>query len=193
MNQTAQLASASELVDRAVGRVKRRLIAFMLWMYLFSYLDRANIGYAKQAYQAATGVSEAAFALGAGVFFLTYALFEIPSNIMLHRVGARIWLARIMIVWGLISAATIFAKTDRSFALVRLLLGAAEAGFFPGSILYLTYWFPAHARGQVMGIFYFGAPLALTLGGPLSGMLLEMDGAFGLQGWQLMFAVEGLM
>src|ERR1043165_1971723 len=115
MNQTAQLASASELVDRAVGRVKRRLIAFMLWMYLFSYLDRANIGYAKQAYQAATGLSDAAFALGAGLFFITYALFEIPSNLILHRVGARVWMARIMILWGLISAGMVFAKGDRSF------------------------------------------------------------------------------
>jgi sugar phosphate permease len=189
----SQLPAEAQVLERAISRAKRRLIPFMLLMYLLSYLDRANIGYAKQAYQAATGVSEAAFALGAGIFFLTYALFEIPSNLMLHRVGARVWMARIMIVWGLISAAMLFAKSDRSFSVVRLLLGAAEAGFFPGSILYLTYWFPAHARGQVMAIFYFGSPLALMLGGPLSGILLDLDGAFGLAGWQLMFAVEGLM
>jgi sugar phosphate permease len=181
------------VLDRAVARGKRRLIPFMLLMYLLAYLDRANIGYAKQAYQAATGVSDAAFAFGAGIFFLTYALFEIPSNLMLHRVGARIWLSRIMITWGLISAATVFATNDRSFAIVRLLLGTAEAGFFPGSILFLTYWFPAQARGQIMGIFYFGAPLAMILGGPLSGVLLDLDGKFGLRGWQLMFAVEGLL
>jgi sugar phosphate permease len=188
-----QPAPNQEILDRAVGRAKRRLLPFMLLMYLLSYLDRANIGYAKQAYQAATGVTDAAFAFGAGAFFLTYALFEIPSNLIMHRVGARIWMARIMIVWGLFSAAMVFAKSDTSFSAIRLLLGAAEAGFFPGSILYFTYWFPVHVRGQVMGIFYFGSPLALMLGGPLSGMLLELDGTFGLQGWQLMFAVEGLM
>lgn len=189
----SQLSPNPEVLDRAISRAKWRLIPFMLLMYLLSYLDRANIGYAKQAYQAATGVSDAAFALGAGVFFLTYALFEVPSNLILHRVGARIWMARIMVVWGLVSASMAFAKSDHSFSAVRLLLGAAEAGFFPGSILYLTYWFPAQARGQVMAIFYFGSPLAMMVGGPLSGMLLEMGGTFGLQGWQLMFVVEGLM
>jgi len=181
------------VLDRAIRRGKRRLIPFLLLMYVLAYLDRANIGYAKQAYQAATGISDAAFAFGAGVFFLTYALFEVPSNLMLHRLGARVWMARIMISWGVVSASMVFASSDRSFSVVRLLLGAAEAGFFPGAILFLTYWFPARARGQVMGIFYFGAPLALILGGPLSGMLLDLDGKFGLQGWQLMFLVEGLM
>ncbi len=189
----SQLAPNPDVLDRAIGRAKRRLIPFMLLMYLLSYLDRANIGYAKQAFQVATGVSDAAFAFGAGAFFLTYALFEIPSNLILHRVGARRWMARIMVSWGLISAAMVFAKSDTSFSVLRLLLGAAEAGFFPGSILFLTYWFPAQARGQVMAIFYFGAPLALMLGGPLSGMLLDLGGKFGAQGWQLMFAVEGLM
>ncbi len=181
------------VVDRAISRAKYRLLPFMLLMYLLAYLDRANIGYAKQAYRAATGVSEAAFAFGAGAFFVTYALFEVPSNLLLHRIGARIWMARIMVVWGLISAAMAFAKTDTSFSVVRLLLGVAEAGFFPGCVVYLTYWFPARARGQVLAIFYFGAPLALMLGGPLSGMLLELHGVFGLQGWQIMFLVEGLM
>jgi sugar phosphate permease len=189
----AQLQPDLEVVERAIRRAKRRLLPFMLLMYLLSYLDRANIGYAKQAYQAATGISDAAFAFGAGIFFLTYALFEVPSNIALHRIGARAWMSRIMITWGLISAAMVFASGDKSFSVLRLLLGATEAGFFPGSILYLTYWFPAPARGQVMGIFYFGAPLALILGGPLSGFLLDLHGAFGLQGWQLMFAVEGLL
>jgi MFS family permease len=120
-------------------------------------------------------------------------LFEIPSNLILHRVGARRWMARIMASWGLISAAMVFANSDTSFSVLRLLLGAAEAGFFPGSILFLTYWFPAQARGQIMAIFYFGAPLAFMLGGPLSGMLLDLGGRFGVQGWQLMFTVEGLM
>src|SRR6185436_10632783 len=130
---------------------------------------------------------------GAGAFFLTYALFEIPSNLMLHRLGARIWMARIMIIWGLLSAAMAFARNDTSFSILRLLLGAAEAGFFPGSILFLTYWFPARARGQVMALFYFGAPLALMFGGPLSGLLLDLNGTFGFEGWQIMFAIEGLL
>ncbi|MBI3854033.1 MAG: MFS transporter [Verrucomicrobia bacterium] len=189
----SQLAPNPEVLDRAIRRAKWRLIPFMLLMYLLCYLDRANIGFAKQSFQAATGVSDAAFAFGAGAFFITYALFEIPSNLILHRVGARRWMARIMVSWGLISAAMIFAKSDTSFSVLRLLLGAAEAGFFPGSILFLTYWFPAQARGQIMAIFYFGAPLALMFGGPLSGMLLDFGSRFGVQGWQLMFAVEGLL
>lgn len=165
----------------------------MLLMYVFAYLDRANIGFAKQAYQASTGISERVFAFGASVFFLTYALLEVPSNLMLHRVGARRWMARIMVMWGLISAGMAFARDETTFTVLRLLLGAAEAGFFPGSILFLTYWFPAKERGQVMGVFYFGAPIAMMLGGPVSGKLLELEGLFGLHGWQLMFLVEGLL
>ncbi len=189
----ASALGQSEVLDRAIHRAKWRLLPFLLLMYLFAYLDRANIGYAKQAYQAATGISNAAFAFGAGAFFVTYALFEVPSNLILHRVGARLWLARIMVLWGIISAVMMFANTDTSFWVVRSFLGAAEAGFFPGCILYFTYWFPAKARGQVMAIFYFGSPLALMLGGPLSGMLLELQGLMGLHGWQWMFLVEGLL
>src|SRR5262245_54766804 len=124
----------SDTETLAIRRAKYRLIPFMLLMYVLSYLDRANIGYAKQAYQTATGVTDAALSFVAGLFFLTYTFFEIPSKLILHRVGARRWMARIMVVWGLVSAAMIFAKNDRSFSMVRLLLGAAEAGFFPGSI-----------------------------------------------------------
>src|SRR5437762_2882612 len=182
MNAMSQLAPNPEVLDRAIGRAKRRLIPFMLLMYLLCYLDRANIGYAKQVFQAATGVSDAAFAFGAGAFFLTYALFEIPSNLILHRVGARRWMARIMVTWGLISSAMIFAKSDTTFSLLRLLLGAAEAGFFPGSILFLTYWFPAQARDQILAIFYFGAPLALMLGGPMPDCAGSAD-----RGWWRFF------
>jgi sugar phosphate permease len=182
-----------DALQSAVRRAGRRLIPFLLLMYVMSYLDRANIGYAKQAYQAATGVSDAAFALGAGIFFLTYALFEVPSNLALHWLGARVWMARIMVTWGLVAASMIFAHSATAFLTIRLLLGAAEAGFFPGSILYLTYWFPANSRGKVMAWFYFGAPLAMMLGGPTSGVLLDLDGTWGLQGWQLMFLVEGLL
>lgn len=185
-------ASAPPL-DRVVVRVLRRLIPFLLLMYLLSFLDRSNIGFAKDNFQADTGLSDAAYALGAGVFFIGYALFEVPSNLIMHRVGARLWMCRIMVTWGVISAAMMFAHTETAFYVLRFLLGVAEAGFFPGVILYLTYWVPARYRGRATGLFYFGAPLAFILGGPLSGGLLDLDGVAGLHGWQWMFVVEGLL
>jgi predicted MFS family arabinose efflux permease len=184
---------ADEVLDRAIARSRARLVPFLLLMYVLSFLDRANIGFAKQAFQASAGISDAAYAFGAGLFFLTYALFEVPSNLIMHRVGARRWMCRIMVSWGLVSAAMMFATDETTFYLLRLLLGIAEAGFFPGVILYLTYWFPNRTRGQIMGLFYFGAPLAFIVGGPLSGLLLEMHGAGGLEGWQWMFLIEGLL
>lgn len=183
---------ADKLLDQSIARARRRLLPFLLLMYIVSVLDRANIGFAKQALQSSRGISEAAYALGAGLFFCTYSLFEIPSNLILHKVGAKIWLSRIMISWGLISAATMFVTGDTSFYCLRLLLGAAEAGFFPGVILYLTYWFPNKTRGEILGLFYFGAPLSFILGSPLSGLLIEMRPWFGLAGWQWMFCIEGL-
>ena len=184
---------AEDSLDRSIVRARRRLIPFLLFMYVVSFLDRANIGFAKLALQQSTGISEAAYALGAGLFFVSYALLEVPSNLILHRVGAKAWMSRIMVTWGLASAATMFATGPISFCLLRLLLGAAEAGFFPGVILYLTYWFPNNKRGQILGLFYLGAPLAFILGGPLSGSLLQLHGVGRLQGWQWMFLVEGLM
>ncbi len=177
----------------AVARARNRLMPFLILMYLLAFLDRTNLGMAKQALHAQVGISDAWFALGAGIFFVGYALFEVPSNLVLHRVGARIWLARIMIVWGIVAACTMFVTGGRSFVVLRLLLGLAEAGFFPGVILYLTYWFPPENRGRVLGMFYFGYPLALTLGTPFSGLLLGFDGVWGLAGWQWMFLVEGLL
>ena len=166
---------------------------FLILMYMLAFLDRANVGVAKQALHAQAGISDAWFALGAGIFFVGYALFEVPSNLVLHRVGARTWLGRIMITWGIVAACTMFVTGGRSFTALRLLLGLAEAGFFPGVILYLTYWFPPEYRGRVLGMFYFGYPLALTLGTPFSGLLLGFDGLLGLAGWQWMFLVEGLL
>ncbi len=189
----ASAYDTGSVLESAFRLARRRLVPFLLLMYVLSFLDRANIGFAKQAFQASSGISDAAYALGAGLFFLTYALLEVPSNLIMHRVGARIWMARIMVTWGLVSAAMMFAAGEFSFYALRLLLGAAEAGFFPGVILYLTYWFPHGSRGQVMGLFYFGAPLAFIFGGPLSGLLLEFHGLAGLQGWQWMFLVEGLL
>lgn len=183
---------AAGLQSSAVAKAAGRLIPFLLLLYVLAFLDRANVGFAKQALQRDTGLTEAAYALGAGLFFVGYALFEVPSNLMLHRFGARLWLSRIMVTWGLVSAAMAWARSDTIFYTLRFLLGVAEAGFFPGVILYLTYWFPSAVRGRMLGLFYFGAPIALTLGGPLSGLLLEADGLLGLGGWRWMFLVEGL-
>ncbi len=177
----------------AITKARWRLMPLLLVMYLIAMLDRTNIGFAKQALHTEVGVSDAAFALGASVFFVTYAVFELPSNLILHRVGARVWMCRIMVSWGLVAAAMMFTRGSYSFVGLRLLLGAAEAGFFPGAILYMTYWFPASERGRVLGLFYFGFPIALTLGSPLSGGLLALDGALGLAGWQWMFLIEGLL
>jgi predicted MFS family arabinose efflux permease len=175
------------------SKVMRRLLPFLLLMYVLAFLDRANIGFAQKALQHDTGLSNAAFAFGAGVFFVGYALFEVPSNLLLHRVGARAWMCRIMVTWGLVSAAMCLAHTPAAFYSLRFLLGVAEAGFFPGVIYYLTHWFPQAARARAVGVFYFGAPLAFIFGSPLSGSLLEMHGMLGLAGWQWLFLIEGAL
>ena len=162
-------------------------------MYVVSFLDRANIGFAKQALQTSVGISESTYALGAGLFFISYSLCGFPSNLILHKIGAKIWISFLMVGWGLASMATMFVTGATSFYLLRLLLGVLEAGFFPGAILYLTYWFPNRVRGQITGLFYLGVPLALILGGPLSGFLLEMHPLGNLQNWQWMFLVEGFV
>lgn len=176
----------------AVAKATRRLLPFLALMLILAFLDRANIGFAKNAYQAETGISDAAYALGAGIFFIGYALFEVPSNLILHRVGARLWLSRIMISWGLVSAAMMFAHTPTQLYVLRFLLGVCEAGFYPGVLLYLTYWFPAKQRARATGLFYLGVPLSLVIGSPLSGWLLTHHGILGLSNWQWMFVVEGV-
>ncbi|GAB7537014.1 MFS transporter [Burkholderia sp. 3C] len=181
------------LLGDAIRRVTRRLLPFLLLMYVMAFLDRANVGFAKAQFQLDTGVSDAAYAFGAGIFFVGYALVEVPSNLMLERVGARLWMCRIMISWGLVSAATALVHGETAFYVLRFLLGIAEAGFFPGVILYLTYWFPRQARGKALGLFYFGAPIAFVVGSPLSGLLLDLHGVAGLRGWQWLFLVEGLL
>ncbi|MCI2956113.1 MFS transporter [Agromyces atrinae] len=176
-----------------VRKVTFRLIPILLLMYILAFLDRANLGFAKVAWQADTGISDAAYALGAGIFFLGYALFEVPSNLIMRRVGAKIWLARIMVSWGIVSALMMFATNEWIFYTLRVLLGITEAGFFPGVILFLTYWVPLKFRARVNGLFYFGAPLAFIFGGPLSGMLLDLDDKVSIHGWQLMFLVTGIL
>lgn len=175
------------------SKVMRRLLPFLLLMYVLAFLDRANIGFAQKALQHDTGLSNAAFAFGAGVFFIGYALFEVPSNLLLHRLGARVWMCRIMVTWGLVSAAMSLAHTPSAFYTLRFLLGVAEAGFFPGVIYYLTHWFAQSSRARAVGVFYFGAPLAFIFGSPLSGSLLELHGVLGLAGWQWLFLVEGAL
>ena len=151
------LPEASTLAGVAGRKALRRLLPFLLLMYVLAFLDRANIGFAQKALQHDTGLSDAAFAFGAGVFFVGYALFEVPSNLVLHRVGARIWMCRIMVTWGLISAAMAWVQSPTSFYVLRFLLGVAEAGFFPGIIYYLTCWFPARVRGQILTQAFHGA------------------------------------
>ena len=171
----------------------RRLAPYLMLLYVVSFLDRANIGFAKQALQASEGISESVYAMGAGLFFIGYSLCGFPSNLILHKVGAKRWLAFLLVGWGVVSMATMLVSGSMSFYLLRLFLGVLEAGFFPGTILYLTYWFPNDIRGRVIGLFYLGVPLALIVGGPLSGWLLDMRPWAGMQSWQGMFLVEGLM
>ena len=186
-------STTGDSLDTIVSQVMRRLLPFLLLMYVLAFLDRANIGFAQKALQHDTGISNAAFAFGAGVFFVGYAIFEVPSNLLLHRVGARLWMCRIMVTWGIVSAAMCLAHSATTFYALRFLLGVAEAGFFPGVIYYLTRWFPQAARARALGVFYFGAPLAFMFGSPLSGLLLDLHGAMNLAGWQWLFLIEGAL
>jgi MFS transporter, ACS family, tartrate transporter len=186
------MSAADAVGRRALARARRVLIPFLFLLYVVSYLDRVNVGFAALQMNAALGLSPAAYGLGAGIFFFGYVLLEVPSNLMLARVGARLWIARIMIVWGLASAAMLLVRGEKSFYALRFLLGAAEAGFFPGIILYLTYWFPAAERARAVAQFMTATAVAGVVGGPLSGALLGLDGRLGLQGWQWLFLGEAL-
>jgi D-galactonate transporter len=166
---------------------------FLFLCYVAAYLDRVNVGFAKLQMQAELGFSDTVYGLGAGIFFIGYFLFEVPSNLLMTRTGARIWIARIMLSWGLISSALMLAGSAASFYLLRFLLGAAEAGFFPGIILYLTYWYPARRRARMVALFMSGVAVAGVVGGPLSGWIMSAcAGVLGLSGWQWLFLLEGL-
>lgn len=166
---------------------------FLLCCYLMAYLDRVNVGFAKLQMLHELNLSSTAYGLGAGLFFIGYVLLEVPSNIVLHRVGARLWIARIMITWALLSGATAFVHTPMQFYFLRFFLGVAEAGFIPGVLLYLTYWFPAQRRGRVNGIFLAALPLSAILGGPLSGLILSaLSGVQGISGWRWLFLIEAV-
>jgi MFS transporter, ACS family, tartrate transporter len=192
-NTTVQLRAAEESgsADDAFRKVAWRLIPFMILLYFAAFLDRINIGIAALTMNKDLGISATVYGNAAGIFFLGYFLCEVPSNIMLEKVGARRWIARIMISWGLLSASMIFVQGEASLYVIRFLLGAAEAGFFPGMILYLTYWFPASARANITGAFMVAIPLSSVLGTPVSAALLDVEG-FGLRGWQFLFLIEGI-
>ena len=195
INPRAETAYRSEAPGaRSVyAKVTWRLLPFLLLCYTAGYLDRVNVGFAKLQMLDELKFSETVYGLGAGIFFIGYVLFEVPSNIIMHRVGARVWIARIMITWGLISAATVFARTPATFYAMRFLLGVAEAGFLPGILLYLTYWYPSQRRGQITALFLAGIPLAGMLGGPLSGWIMHSaHGTAGWSGWQWLFVLEAV-
>ncbi|SQI41347.1 Inner membrane transport protein RhmT [Leminorella richardii] len=181
------------VLNTAVTKTRWRLVPFMLTLYILAFLDRANIGFAKESYQLDTGLSNEAYALGAGIFFIAYACLGAPANLLMKKFGARKWIGLTTLCWGVLSSAMAFCDTEWKFLAVRTLLGAAEAGFFPGMIYLTSQWFPQRTRGSVMGLFYMGAPLALTLGSPLSGALLEMHGFGGHPGWFWMFMIEGAL
>ena len=196
MSDTTRAAGGRQLnplTEQATKKVFRRLIPFLLLMYVIAFLDRSNVSFAQQEFEIDFGISAAAYAFGAGLFFVGYAIFEIPSNILLHKVGARWWLARIMVSWGIVAACFMFVQGPISFYILRFLLGITEAGFFPGVILFLTYWVPARHLSRARGYFYMGIALAGILGNPLSGGLLELNGLAGLRGIQWMFLIEGLL
>ncbi len=163
---SAVTGSSSTVLDSAIARAVRRLAPYLMAMYVVSFLDRANVGFAKQALQTSVGISESTYALGAGLFFISYSLCGFPSNLILHKIGAKVWISFLMVGWGLASMATMFVTGSTSFYLLRLLLGVMEAGFFPGAILYLTYWFPNHVRGRITGLFYLGVPPGVDSGRP---------------------------
>ena len=186
------LMTEAALERSAVRRVTWRLVPFLIVCYFVAFLDRVNVGFAALQMNKDLGFSATVYGWGAGIFFLGYFLFEVPSNIALERVGARKWIARIMVSWGVVSAGMALVTGPWSFMGLRFLLGAMEAGFFPGIILYLTYWFPSEHRARVVGIFMVAIPISSLLGSPISGAILGMGGVLGLRGWQWLFILEAV-
>lgn len=185
-------AQSEHLERRTMRKVTMRIVPFLMVAYFLAYLDRINIGFAALEMNRDLGLTSTVYGWAAGIFFLAYIVFEIPSNLIMERVGARIWIARIMISWGLVTAATAFVVGPTSLFFARFMLGFAEAGFFPGALLYLTYWCPAAYRAKIIASFSISVPLSGFVGSPISGALLGLDGLLGLHGWQWLFIVEGL-
>jgi D-galactonate transporter len=193
MSSYAAAAHPTDDRDSAIaGKVAWRLAPLLMICYFVAFLDRVNVSFAALTMNADLGFDSAVFGLGAGIFFIGYFFFEVPSNLVLEKLGARVWIARIMLSWGLVSAATALVWNEPSFYAARFLLGAAEAGFFPGVLLYLTYWFTAEHRARMVGLFMAAVPVSGVIGSPLSGWLLGLDGTGGLHGWQWLFILEGL-
>ncbi len=178
--------------QQVMRKIFWRLTPLLMLLYVVAYLDRVNVGFAALTMNKDIGLSPAVYGMGAGIFFWGYFIFEVPSNLIMEKVGARAWIARILFTWGLIACAMIWVKGPKSFLTLRFLLGVAEAGFFPGVILYLTYWFPARYRGRIISRFMLSIPLSLGVGAPISAWIMQMHGAFGLKGWQWVFLMEGL-
>lgn len=182
----------SELETSTIRTISWRIIPFLILAYFLAYLDRVNLSFAALTMNAELKFSPLVFSWGAGIFFIGYFLFEVPSNIILHKVGASRWIARIMVTWGIISALMAIVSGPTSFYVLRFLLGVAEAGFFPGIILYLTYWYPAEYRARILAAFAIAVPISTVIGAPVSGLLLGLDGVGGLKGWQWLFILEGI-
>ncbi len=182
---------ADSVLLSAVSKVKRHILPLFVIMFIVNYIDRVNIGFVRSHMEHDLGIGAAAYGFGAGLFFIAYALFEVPSNILLQKVGARIWLTRIMLTWGLVAASMAFIQNETHFYILRFLLGVAEAGFFPGVIYYFTRWLPGVERGKAIAIFLSGSALASLISGPLSGLLLQIEG-LGFHGWQWMYFIEGM-
>jgi D-galactonate transporter len=188
----SEAASPAELT-LTYRKVFWRIVPFLMLCYVVAYLDRVNVGFAKLQMSQDLGFSETVFGLGAGIFFFGYFLFEVPSNLLMHRLGARVWIARIMITWGLMSGVFAFVRTPTQFYILRFLLGLAEAGFYPGVILYLTYWFPSHRRAKIIAVFMSAIPVSGIFGNPLSGWIMEtFHGGSGFHGWQWMYVIEAV-
>src|SRR5437899_2626904 len=185
-------SAKSEIETSTIRAISWRLIPFLVLAYFFSYLDRVNLGFAALTMNVDLKFTPLVFAWGAGIFFIGYFLFEVPSNLALEKFGASRWIARIMVTWGIISAAMALTSGVTSFYVLRFLLGVAEAGFFPGIILYLTYWYPAEYRARFLAAFAIAVPVSTVIGAPVSGLLLGLDGAMGLKGWQWLFIIEGI-
>jgi ACS family tartrate transporter-like MFS transporter len=186
------LGGVTPLERATMRRVARRLLPLLILCYFVAYLDRVNVGFAALTMNRALGFNAAVYGFGSGIFFLGYFIFEVPSNVLLSKIGARVWIARILITWGIISAGTAFIVGPVSFYSVRFALGIAEAGFFPGIILYLTWWFPSYYRSRIVGVFMAAIPISNIVGSLVSGVLLDLDGWLGLAGWQWLFIIEAV-
>lgn len=192
MTKEPTSAAKQARLDKIIIKTTKRLVPFLLLMYVMAFFDRSNISYAQQSYMADTGLTAQGYALGSGLFFVIYSFLGAPSNLMMRKVGARRWLTILTILWGIVGTGMAFTHNQTQFIVVRILLGVAEAGFFPGAIYLTTIFFPRKQQDEIRGLFYMGAPLAMIIGAPVSGLLLQMHGILGMPGWFWMFLIEGV-